>query len=95
MQALSVFPRIPMLPVMAVMCMFLPNHKLVKKWKTPVNKMISSVASYLIFLIILFLESNLDKRNQKRGPPDSGMLCCTSEKRAITAVCRADIARTL
>ncbi|KAL0271192.1 UNVERIFIED_CONTAM: hypothetical protein PYX00_008362 [Menopon gallinae] len=79
MQALSVFPRIPMLPVMAVMCMFLPNHRLVRKWKTPVNKMISSVASYLIFLVILFLESNLDKRNQKRGPPDSGMFWSTKK----------------
>lgn len=72
MQSLSVFPRIPMLPIMTIMCIFLPNHSLVRKWKTPVNKMISRVASYLIFLIILFLESNLDKRNQKRGPPNSG-----------------------
>lgn len=61
-----------MLPIMTIMCMFLPGHKLVKKWKTPVNKMISSLASYLVFLIILFLESNIDKKNQKRGPPNSG-----------------------
>ena len=78
MQFLSVFPRIPMLPFVAIMCIFLPNHGLVSKWKIPVNKMISSCASYLIFLLLLFLESNLDKKHQKRGPPHSGKAFATS-----------------
>ncbi|KAF7285240.1 hypothetical protein GWI33_011561 [Rhynchophorus ferrugineus] len=65
--------RIFALPVIALMCLIMPNHTLTKHWSIPLNKMISHIAAYIVFLIIIFLESNLDKTGQKRKPPNSGL----------------------
>lgn len=65
--------RIFALPVIALMCLAMPNHSLTKHWSIPLNKMISHIAAYIVFLIIIFLESNLDKTGQKREPPNSGL----------------------
>ncbi|XP_046398148.1 short transient receptor potential channel 3-like [Ischnura elegans] len=72
-KALSVLPRIPMIPVIVLMCMIAPTSKQVKYWSLPVNRMISSLASYLVFLVLIFIESNQDKKKQLRGPPQSGL----------------------
>ncbi|XP_030757122.1 short transient receptor potential channel 5-like isoform X2 [Sitophilus oryzae] len=65
--------RIFVLPIIALMCLALPNHTLTKHWSIPLNKMISHIAAYIVFLIIIFLESNIDKTGQKRKPPNSGL----------------------
>ncbi|XP_066257791.1 short transient receptor potential channel 4-like [Euwallacea similis] len=65
--------RIFFLPIIAVMNLAMPNHSLTKHWSIPLNKMISHIAGYLVFLLIIFLESNLDKTGQKRRPPNSGL----------------------
>lgn len=65
--------RILLLPIMALMCLVMPRHNLVKHWQIPLNKMISHNASYFVFLVLLFLQSNLDKTEQKREPPHSGL----------------------
>ncbi|XP_066148800.1 short transient receptor potential channel 5-like [Euwallacea fornicatus] len=65
--------RIFFLPIIAVMSLAMPNHSLTKHWSIPLNKMISHIAGYLIFLLIIFLESNLDKTKQRRRPPNSGL----------------------
>lgn len=65
--------RFFMLPVIALMCLVLPRHTLVRHWQIPLNKMMSHSAAYFSFLIIIFLQSNMDKTGQKRGPPDSGL----------------------
>ncbi|KAJ8973595.1 hypothetical protein NQ317_010032 [Molorchus minor] len=65
--------RIVLLPIITLMCLVTPNHPLVKHWSIPLNKMINHVAAYLVFLILIFLESNLDKTGQKRKPPHSGL----------------------
>lgn len=62
-----------MLPIIAIMCLIMPRHSIVKHWQIPLNKMMSHSASYFLFLIILFLQSNMDKTGQKRGPPNSGL----------------------
>lgn len=62
-----------MLPVIAIMCLIMPRHSIVKHWQIPLNKMMSHSSSYFLFLIILFLQSNMDKTGQKRGPPNSGL----------------------
>ncbi|XP_057670817.1 short transient receptor potential channel 5-like [Diorhabda carinulata] len=62
-----------MLPIIALMSLVMPNSGLITFWSIPLNKMLSHISSYLIFLIIIFLESNLDKTKQKRRPPDSGL----------------------
>lgn len=67
------FYRLLMLPVITVMCLVLPHHALVKHWNIPLNKMLSHNASYFLFLLLLFLESHLEKIGQKRGPPSSGL----------------------
>ncbi|XP_068084233.1 short transient receptor potential channel 5 [Anabrus simplex] len=73
LKTLTVIPRICMLPIITIMCLFVPTHRLVRRWQLPINKLLSSVASYIVFLIIVFLESNLSKIEQKRGPPNSGL----------------------
>lgn len=65
--------RIFTLPFICLLCLLLPNHSLVKHWSIPLNKMISHNAAYFVFLVIIFMESNLDKTNQKREPPNSGL----------------------
>lgn len=65
--------RIFTLPLITLMCLITPNHALVKHWSIPLNKMISHVATYIVFLVLIFLESNIDKTGQKRKPPDSGL----------------------
>lgn len=62
-----------MLPVIALMSIVMPNNAMVKHWSIPLNKMISHIASYSAFLIVIFLESNMDKTKQKRRPPSSGL----------------------
>lgn len=70
---LSVFPRIMTLPVMAVLCLVAPNLSSVRRWRLPANKMLSWVAAYLVFLALVFIQSNTDKRAQLRGPPTTGL----------------------
>ncbi|XP_060517765.1 short transient receptor potential channel 4-like [Cylas formicarius] len=65
--------RIFTLPIITLMCMVMPNHSLTKHWSIPLNKMISHVSAYLVFLVLIFLESNMDKTDQKRKPPNSGL----------------------
>ncbi|CAG9858727.1 unnamed protein product [Phyllotreta striolata] len=65
--------RIFMLPVISIMSMFTPNNAMVRHWSIPLNKMISHIASYSVFLLLIFLESNIDKTKQKRKPPNSGL----------------------
>lgn len=58
--------RVFMLPILYIVCFFLPGSKWSKFYSIPLNRMISSVASYFIFLLLLLLESNRDKINQSR-----------------------------
>lgn len=65
--------RIFILPIITLMNLVTPNHSLVKHWNIPLNKMISHIAAYLVFLLLIFFESNIDKTGQKRKPPNSGL----------------------
>ncbi|XP_033344032.1 short transient receptor potential channel 4-like [Bombus vosnesenskii] len=71
MKSLFIIMRVFMLPVILVVVLVAPNSKRSKFWQSPVNKFISSTASYLVFLLIVFLQSNADKTEQLRGPPNS------------------------
>lgn len=73
MKALHIILRPLLLPFITLLCIFLPGHKWTKHYQIPLNKMLSHNAGYAIFLIIIFLESNMDKTGQKRQPPDSGL----------------------
>ncbi|KAJ4428636.1 hypothetical protein ANN_24681 [Periplaneta americana] len=78
LKLLVILPRIVMLPYVALMCVFAPKSNAVAFHSLPLNKMINTVASYLIFLTLVFIVSNQDKKHQKRGPPNSGyMLVCS------------------
>nr|CAD7411672.1 unnamed protein product [Timema cristinae] len=78
LKGVTVFSRIFMLPAIAAICACAPNTALAQRWRLPINKMINSMAAYFIFLLLIFLESNLDKKHQKRGPPQSGKLNANS-----------------
>lgn len=67
------FIRLLMLPIIAIMCLVMPKHNLVKHWQVPLNKMMTHTSSYFLFLVIIFLQSNMDKTGQGRGPPNSGL----------------------
>ncbi|XP_061938714.1 short transient receptor potential channel 4-like [Apis cerana] len=72
MKCLIVILRMFTLFVVLVVILVAPNSKKSKFWQSPVNKFISSTASYLWFLLIVFLQSNIDKSEQLRGPPNTG-----------------------
>ncbi|KAK9303710.1 hypothetical protein QLX08_004706 [Tetragonisca angustula] len=81
MKCLFVLMRIFMLPVMLVVVLVAPNSKRSKFWQSPVNKFISSTASYLVFLLFVFLQSNMDKSEQLRGPPNNGITFTVIDER--------------
>ncbi|XP_043289385.1 short transient receptor potential channel 4-like [Venturia canescens] len=71
-KVLLVITRIPILPIIVIMLIFVPNISKSKRWKIPVNRFLSGISSYLIFLIFLLIETTIDKCDQQRGPPASG-----------------------
>ncbi|XP_023289290.1 short transient receptor potential channel 4 [Orussus abietinus] len=68
----TVLPRVLLLPVVVAAILLAPNSGRSKRWQTPINKFLSFIASYVVFLVFVFLQSNVDKTNQTRGPPSSG-----------------------
>lgn len=58
--------RVAMLPLIYFFCIFLPKSRWARFYAIPINRMLSSVASYFVFLFLLFLEANRDRRNQTR-----------------------------
>lgn len=71
-KVLMILPRILLLPIIAIWLIIAPNTKRGRKWQAPVNRYISAVASYLVFLFFVFKESTIEKREQLRGAPDTG-----------------------
>ena len=67
------FWKFALLPIVTVLCVVMPRHNLVKHYSIPLTRMLTHTASYLLFLIIIFLESNMSKKGMKRGPPQSGL----------------------
>lgn len=72
----SLLPRILFLPLMALVYLIAPDSKLASSWRSPFNKFLSFVASYIIFLTILFIQNGLDTLKSARGPPDTGLEWC-------------------
>ncbi|XP_011062977.1 PREDICTED: short transient receptor potential channel 4-like [Acromyrmex echinatior] len=72
LKCLTIIPRIVMLPIMAFVMLLAPNSKQAKFYEIPINKCLSSVANYVIFLTFVFLQSRSDKTEQLRGPPNTG-----------------------
>lgn len=73
MKCLFILWRLVELPVIVVVAIFVPNSRWSKLWQTPVNKFLSSTATYLVFLVVVFYQSNADKSEQLRGPPNTGI----------------------
>lgn len=65
-RCISFVGRILMLPLVYIICIFLPRSSWARFYSIPLNRMISSVASYFIFLGLLYTESNRDKQGQTR-----------------------------
>ncbi|XP_076759027.1 short transient receptor potential channel 5 [Xylocopa sonorina] len=63
--------RVFLLPVITIVVLVAPNSRRSKFWQSPVNKFISSIASYMVFLFVIFQQSNADKTEQLRGPPNT------------------------
>ncbi|XP_012250635.2 short transient receptor potential channel 4-like [Athalia rosae] len=71
MQVLSVPVRILGLPFIFFFLLLAPNSSRSKHWSIPVNRFLSFTATYVFFLLAVYMVSNIDKTNQLRGPPDS------------------------
>ncbi|KAK2172378.1 hypothetical protein NP493_963g00036 [Ridgeia piscesae] len=59
----SVLIRMLTLPLIVIMYEIAPESELSRKLRSPVNKFISFVASYFIFLILLYTQNELDTRD--------------------------------
>ena len=60
------------LPVLMIAYVIAPEWKICRKLRSPVNKFISFVASYIFFLVLLYTQNELDTQDASRGPPKSG-----------------------
>ncbi|KAI0225455.1 Short transient receptor potential channel 4 [Lamellibrachia satsuma] len=72
-QLAAVVIRMVTLPLLVIAYIVAPDWGISQKLRSPVNKFISFVASYLIFLILLYTHSELDTNDPTRGPPKSGL----------------------
>ncbi|XP_008183081.1 short transient receptor potential channel 6-like [Acyrthosiphon pisum] len=66
--------RFIMLPAMVILGMLAPNSKMNQFNRLPINRMFNSLVTYLVFLWLLFRQSNADKFETRRGAPELGML---------------------
>ncbi|XP_026725922.1 short transient receptor potential channel 4-like [Trichoplusia ni] len=71
-KAMIILYRVFITPIILIVCMVAPRHRLVRHWQIPLNKLITHVAAYFVFLALVFYISNQDKSLQKRGPPNTG-----------------------
>ncbi|KAJ8734114.1 hypothetical protein PYW07_014665 [Mythimna separata] len=71
-KAFTVLSRVLITPFILIVCMLAPRHHLVAHWQIPLNKLITHVSAYFVFLALVFFISNQDKFSQKRGPPNTG-----------------------
>ena len=71
-KTLHVASRFLFLPLMAFVYLILPSFSCIDNWRAPINKYITFLCSYFIFLGLLFYQTNLVAENITRGPPQSG-----------------------
>lgn len=72
-RAIVVLFRGLLLPLITIAYIFVPGHSSVQRLSLPVNKMISHVASYVIFLALIFAQSNANQAQRKHGPTVTGL----------------------
>lgn len=72
-QVMHFFFMVLTLPISVVLMLLYPQSSYVRYWHSPINKWMNWMASYLVFLLLILLESSLDELSQTRGPPDSGL----------------------
>ena len=75
LQLVALLPRIFILPFMALLYLFAPSSRHIRSWRSPVNKFFSLTASYIAFLILLFIQNSIDNLTSMRGPPTTGVNC--------------------
>ncbi|KDR20707.1 hypothetical protein L798_04860 [Zootermopsis nevadensis] len=61
-----------LLPRTVFICLAKPKTEAGAFLNLPINKMLNSFATYIIFLTLVFMVSNQDKTNQIRGPTKPG-----------------------
>ncbi|XP_075990902.1 short transient receptor potential channel 4-like [Anticarsia gemmatalis] len=71
-KAWIILMRVLITPIILLVCMIAPRHRLVTHWQIPLNKLITHISAYFVFLALVFYISNQDKSGQKRGPPNTG-----------------------
>lgn len=64
------FWRLVMMPITVMMGVLIPNSKMNQSNRLPINRMFNSLVMYMVFLVLLFVQSNGDKFKTPRGIPD-------------------------
>ncbi|XP_023209841.1 short transient receptor potential channel 4-like isoform X1 [Centruroides sculpturatus] len=72
-KGLIILFRMFILPIVFFTVLLLPNSYWGKRWKCPLSRFLNELASYLIFLIFLFLLIKIDIKQSSRGPPSTGL----------------------
>ncbi|CAH1786057.1 unnamed protein product [Owenia fusiformis] len=65
--------RIFTLPLASVFYLVAPYTKLAQSLKSPMNKFLYYSASYMAFLVMLFIQNDRDRMDFVRGPPNTGL----------------------
>ncbi|XP_014670322.1 PREDICTED: short transient receptor potential channel 4-like [Priapulus caudatus] len=71
-KTLRVVPQVMLMPVFTFLFWVAPKSKLVRWWQSPISKFINSTVMYIVFLLLLFAETQLYKNFHTRGPPNTG-----------------------
>lgn len=66
------FLRFATFPVWVTLGVCAPRSKWNRRNRLPINRMFNSLAAYVAFLALLFVQSSLDKSETARGAPVSG-----------------------
>ncbi|XP_067131405.1 short transient receptor potential channel 4-like [Centruroides vittatus] len=72
-KGLIILVRMFILPVVFFTVLLFPKSHLGKRWKCPQSRFLNELASYLIFLIFLFLLIQIHTEQSSRGPPNTGL----------------------
>ncbi|GIY15129.1 transient-receptor-potential-like protein [Caerostris darwini] len=72
MKVLQVLARVILLPVICMLLLVVPWLRQLKKYHSPLNRFLLSLASYSLFLLYVLMVNILDTGRYKRGAPNTG-----------------------
>ncbi|XP_054713562.1 short transient receptor potential channel 3-like [Uloborus diversus] len=68
-KSLRVLVRVIFLPFICIALLFIPQIKILRKWRAPLNRYLMWLSSYIFFVFCVYWLNYLDTGKAARGPP--------------------------